>query len=178
MTTPNGLPAWTRTATHTIYGGHTEKENYLSLGMIDATTDLDAAHIQRLAADLEAVVRTAPMATITLTMNDAGAAAPTITSVFMMTGVNETSYEGTDAPAGYPTAARVTDGVVTVSLATTYSDPYGVAGDYAIGHAKACFQGTVAGDCTVTTSGSDITVYAWDATGAAFSDGTISLTVW
>ena len=178
MTTPSGLPAWTRTATHTQYGGDVDKENYLSRGMIDARTDLDAKHIQRLAADLEAVVRTCPFITLTYLCNDASPAVPTIEAVFMMTGVRVVSYEGDSPPSGMPSAARNGDGSVTFTFASSYADPYSVSGDFAPVHAVASVHGTTPASETVTLSGQTVTVEAWDDGGSALADVRLTLEVW
>src|SRR5689334_20554830 len=107
---PTGAPAWTRTASHVHYGGDVNKENYLSRGVIDATTDVGAAELCRLAADIEAIVRTLPFATITYLCNDAAPAAPTILSVYMMTGIELVSYAGGSPPTGMPSGSRTGTG--------------------------------------------------------------------
>jgi hypothetical protein len=146
---PTGLPAWTRTATHTNYGGNVNKRNYLSRGAIDALTDVGAEAICRLAADLEAIARTAPFATITYLNDDGASAPPIIETVYMMTGVRTTSYTGGAAPTGYPSAARNSDGDCTFTFASSYSDAYGVAGTFAIKHAIVSVHGTSVGEGVV-----------------------------
>ena len=147
--TPNGQPPWTRTASHTNYGGHVNKRNYLSRGKIDSLTDVGAEEICRIAADLEAISRTAPFATVTFLCNDSSPAAPTIESVLMMTGVRASSYAGGSAPAGFPSAARNGNGDVTFTFASSYSDAYGVAGAFALSHALASLHDTSAGEPVV-----------------------------
>jgi hypothetical protein len=146
---PTGQPAWTRTASHTNYGGHVNKRNYLSRGKIDALTDVGAEEICRMAADLEAIARTAPFATITFLCNDTfplSGDAPTIETAMLMTGVRLTSYAGGAPPTGYPSAARNGDGDVTFTFDASYSDAYGVAGAFAIKHAVGNVHGTTAGE--------------------------------
>lgn len=146
---PNGLPAWTRTASHTNYGGHINKRNFLSRGVVDALTDVGAEAICRLAADLEAMARTAPFAAITYLNRDTLTTTPLIESVHMMTGVRLTSYAGGVAPTGFPSAARNGNGDATFTLASSYTDAYGVAGTFAIKHACCSVHGTGAGEGVV-----------------------------
>lgn len=141
--TPSGLPAWSRTSSHVFYGGDTDKRNLLSQGVIDPTTDVSATELARLAADMEAIVRTMPFMVITYLNNDSSPAAPTIEVVYIMTGVRTTSYAGDAAPAGFPSAARNGTGDVTFTLDSSYSDPYSVAQAFDIGHLSATARGTV-----------------------------------
>jgi hypothetical protein len=129
--TPEGLPPWTRTASHTQYGGHENKQNYQNTGCINSQTDVGAEHLCRIAADLAAGIMTAPFAVITYLCNDTSPAAPTIESVLIMSGAAlTTSYAGDAAPAGYPSAARNGNGDVTITFDSSYSDDYGVAGAF------------------------------------------------
>jgi hypothetical protein len=149
---PSGQPAWTRTASHTNYGGHVNKRNYMSRGVIDALTDVGAEALCRLAADLEAIARTAPFATLTYLCADTfpvSGAEPTVETAHMMTGVRLTSYSSLAPPTGYPSAVRNGDGDNTFTFASTYADPYGVVGTFAIKHAIASIHGTSAGEAVV-----------------------------
>lgn len=174
---PSGLPCWTRTASHTNYGGNTAKHNYLSRGAIDALTDVGAEALCRLAADLEAVSRTAPFAVITYLNNDGSPAVPTIECVYGMIGVRTTSYAGDAAPAGFPSAARNGAGDVTFTFASSYSDAYAVAGTYAPKHAIGTVHGTTAGEPVVVISALTIRVRAFNGA-SALSDKRITLSVW
>jgi hypothetical protein len=111
--------------------------------VIDPTTDVSATELARLAADMEAIVRTMPFAVITYLNNDGSPAAPTIESVYLMTGVRSTSYAGDAAPSGFPSAARNGSGDVTFTMSATYSDPYSVSAAFSIGHLSASARGTV-----------------------------------
>jgi len=124
---PSGTPAWGRANTHTTYGGNINKTNFLSRGVIDALTDVGAEGLCRLAADLEAVIRTAPFGIINFTCNDSSPAPPTIHYAYTMPGVRLTSYEGDNAPTGFPSAVRNGDDDVTFTFPASYSDPYGVS---------------------------------------------------
>lgn len=177
MTTPTGSPAWSRAASHAHYGGDVDKENYLSRGAIDARTDITAEQIQRLAADLEAVVRTCPMASLTYLNNDSTPAPPTIEAVTAMFGVRTTSYAGTDAPTGFPTASRTTDGEVVFTFASSYADPYSVSAAWAPVHALATVHGTDAQLATCTISDSTVTVRVFDDAGVVVQDSRVTLEV-
>ena len=174
---PSGLPAWTRTASHTNYGGDTNKRNYLTRGVIDALTDVGAEAICRMAADLEAIARTAPFATITYLNNDGTPAAPTIETVHMMTGVRLTSYAGDAAPTGFPSAERNGAGDVTFTFLTSYNDPYAVAGTFAPKHAVGSIHGTTAGDPVFVISALTVRVRAFNGA-SALSDKRVTFSVW
>jgi hypothetical protein len=175
--TPSGSPAWTRTADHTQYGGDTNKTNYMSQGVIDARTDVGAEQLARLAEDLAACARTAPFATLTYTCNDTSPAAPSIAAAFLMTGVNTAGYEGDAAPSGFPSAARNGNGDVTFTFASSYTDAYGVSGALTITNLYATVHGSTAAYATTERSGSTVRVRAWNSSGTALSDATISLEV-
>lgn len=132
--TPDGYPTWLRANDHTTYGGHTSKVNYQGEGVVNAQTDVDAAGLCRMAADMEACHRTAPFAVLTWTCNDSPPAAPTMSAVNLMTGVT-TNYEGDVAPSGFPSGARNGNGDVTFTFAGSYSDAYGVSAALTIHHA-------------------------------------------
>ena len=139
---PTGLPAWTRTADFTSYGGNTEKRNHLGGGVIDATTDVGAEDFSRMVADLAAVVRAAPMWVLTYLNMDASPAAPTIQVAHGMTGVRLLSYVGSSAPVGFPSAVRNGVGDVTFTFSGTYLDEYGVSGTFAVANAEASCNST------------------------------------
>lgn len=177
--TPSGLPAWTRTASHSQYGGNVNKRNYLSEGVVDAQTDVGADEFCRIAADLEAVIRTAPFATITYLNNDGVPAAPTIESVYMMTGVRTTSYAGDAAPVGFPSAERNGTGDVTFTFASSYDDAYGVSGDLSLEHGLGTAHGSTFADPTVeVVTAQTIRVRVFDAAGSALADKRVTVEVW
>lgn len=180
--TPEGLPAWTRTAAHGQYGGDINKTNYLSQGVIDPTTDVGAEEITRIAADLEALARTAPFAVITYLCRDTGGgggpAAPTVETVFMMTGVRLTSYFGDAAPSGFPSAARNGNDDVTFTFASSYTDPYSVVGSFAVKHAIANAHGSGTRIANVETTATTVRVRGFTDAGVAGTDNRFTLTVW
>ena len=175
---PEGLPAWTRTASHTQYGGHPNKQNYQNIGCINAQTDVGAENLCRAAADLAAVARTASFCVMRILCNDTSPAAPTIEFVNMMTGVRTTSYAGDAAPTGFPGAARNGNGDVTVTFDSSYTDDYGVEGDFAPTQAHTTVFATAHRVAPVEISGQTVRVRVADAAGAAVSDPRFTLAVW
>lgn len=175
---PSGQPVWLRTSDFQTYGGHTQKQNHLGQGVIDALTDVGAEQISRFFADAASVARVAPFATITFTCNDSSPAAPTILAVNGMIGVRYTSYEGNAAPAGYASAARNGNGDVTFTFASAYSDPYGVSGAFALSHPRASIVGPDGGSAPCEKlSDTTVRVRAYDAVGNVFMNATVTLIV-
>ncbi len=179
--TPSGLPAWTRTASHTQYGGDLNKRNFQSQGVINAQTDVGAEEIARLAADLEACVRTAAFAVITLTAtNDGGLVAPTVNAVLLMSGIRATSYPGAAAPSGFPSCATIGAGHYQLTFASSYSDAYGVAGSVnLIGGTGSVLASTmavptiIASDANADGINETVDVYVWDSSGVALANQTV-----
>jgi hypothetical protein len=177
--TPSGAPAWTRTAAHTDYGGNTSKRNYGGVGVVDAQTDVGAEEYCRLASDVAAMVRTSPMAVMTLTLNDSSPDAPTFESVYMMTGVRTTSYEGDDAPSGFPSATRNGTGDITITFASSYADDYGVSAPFAPAHAEAgVCDANGAAEAEPDVSGQTVRVRVYSDSGVATADRTITVVVY
>jgi hypothetical protein len=160
------------------YGGHASKVNYLGLGKINPLTDVDAGDICRVAGDLTAVGRTAPFLSMTLTAQDTAVLAPLVHSVQIMSSDAYTvDYTGSSPPSGMPTVTRVSNGVILVTLASTYADDFGAVGTMTIEHAGGGAHGSVM--CTVQPdilTASTCRFYMFDAAGAALVDKKI--TVW
>lgn len=176
---PTGSPAWTRAVSFEDFGGHAEKANYLSRGSIDALTDVSAAQFARLTADAAALTRVAPFAVLTVLCQDSVPDFPTFETVHLMIGVQLASYEGDDAPVGYPTAVRNGTGDITITFASSYTDSYGVLGAFSIQHAKAGVIHTAVARAVVEAlTTTTIRIRAFDATDAALSNARITLTVW
>jgi len=170
--TPSGSPAWVRTNDHTNYGGHVDKANFLSQGVIDARTDVGADELARIAADLAAVARTAPFCNLTYTNDDSTPDDPTIDSYDAMTGSE-------------PTASRNGDGDVTFTWSTAPTDDYGVTGSFNITHAVATVHGTAAGVavCERLDTDSDglyeeLRVRCYTTSGVAMTDAKVTVTVY
>ena len=176
--TPSGLPAWTRTASYTTYGGNSNKQNHLGGGVIDATTDVGAEDFSRMVADLAAAVRSAPTWVITYNNSDTSPAAPTIYYVHAMTGVRLSSYLGSAAPVGYPSAARNGTGDVTFTFDSSYLDEYGVSGSFQVFRAEASVDGSGAYHAVAElTSPTTVRVRVFNAAGSAQADQRVTLVV-
>lgn len=171
-------PLWTRTAGIGSYGAHINKEDYLGLGKINALTDVDAGDICRVAGDLTAVGRPAPFLSMTMTARDTGTLAPLVHSVQIMSSdAYNVDYTGSSPPAGMPTVTRVSNGVILVTLATTYADDFGAVGTLTLEHGGGGAHGSVM--CTVQPdilTANTCRFYMFDAAGAALIDKKI--TVW
>lgn len=174
---PNGLPAWTRTASHEAYGGDVDKRNYQSVGTTDPLTDVSAEQFVRLAEDTAASTRTASFATLTIECDDTTPAAPTVEAVDMMTGVALASYAGNDPPTGFPSAARNGDGDVTVTFASNYTDAYGVEAGLTIRHASAGLHGSTAGAIVHEISGQTVRVRCFVLAGTAMANAKFTLEI-
>jgi hypothetical protein len=178
-TTPSGLPAWARTNDFTAYGGNLNKRDYNDLPIVNPQTDVSAAQISRIAADLEAVARMADFCQITVTMGS-GSEAPTVTECRMMTGIYDgAGYSGTSPPTGFPRVTGVSDGVVDITFSGAYYDAYSVAsvfqptfcGASIVSNSASLAQSMTSGTdtvriCVVNTSGTgvaDQTITAWVA---------------
>ncbi|UOF77308.1 hypothetical protein [Caudoviricetes sp.] len=175
--TPTGSPAWTRQTSHTDYGGHPNKANYMGLGVVSALTDIGAEDFVRMCADLAALARVAPMWVITYICNDTSPAPPTIEVVDGMTGVTVVSYDGDDPPDWFPPAARNGNGDVTFTFDASYLDEYGVSGAWAPTTADGGLHGSTGGSAPAVISGSTVRVRAINHTGAAISDARVTLEV-
>ncbi len=176
---PTGSPAWIRSGDFTVYGGNLNKQNYLLRGVVDPNTDVSAEQFARMTADLAAIARVAPFCVMVLQLNDTSPAAPTVQRVNMMTGVRNTSYAGGSAPTGFPSAARVSNGVCTVTFSSSYSDEYSVAGAFALQAPQVQLLSGSSGFCSVVRdSDTQVTIRAWSDAGAAISDPLVMLTVW
>lgn len=164
--TPTGLPAWVRSNNHTHYGGHLNKTNYQSQDAVNPRTDVTAQNLCRMAADLEAVQRTADLASLTFQCVDGGSpAAPTILD-------SDSMWDA------LPTPTRNGNGDVTFQWANSYTDPYGQSGAVTIAHAIPTLHGATAGQCTVElVDARTVRVRAFDAAGAALSNAKVSLEI-
>lgn len=177
--TPTGEPIWTGASGHSDYGGHTNKRNHLSQGVVDPETDVSAEQCARMATDLASIARVAPFAVLDITCNDTSPAAPTINSCRLATGVRSTSYEGDAAPSGFPSAARVATGRFTLTFASSYSDDYSVAAPFIIGGRTGSHADETGGTVTVVKDSDLIaTVRAFNASGSADSDARVSVVIW
>jgi hypothetical protein len=178
MVTPAGTPAWTRAADHEDYGGHTNKKNYQSLGVINARTDVGAEAITRIAADMAAVARTGAFFSASILCHDGSPDDPTIENALMMTGVRTSSYEGDAPPTGFPGVTRSGTGHVVITFASSYTDAYGVSASFTPRIVALSCGGTTFADATYVISGQTVVVRVFDAAGSALGDKRFSVQVW
>jgi hypothetical protein len=97
-----------------------------------------------------------------------------------MLGRRLTSYEGNAAPSGFPSASRNGNGDVTFTFASSYQDPYGIAGSFIVAHPRAMFVSS-AGDigmapCEIVND-TTLRVRAFFYTGGAYPDAKVTLVV-
>ncbi len=178
MITPAGSPPWLRTNTLNHYGGDVNKENYLSRGAIDATTDVDASQINRLASDTASLQRVMPFCNITLLCSDTAPAAPTIEYVSMQTGIAQ-NYIGSSPVTGFPSAARNGNGDVSITFASSYLDSYGVSGNFSISHIIPTLLSTTSGKVVAErVSSTVVRLRAFDSAGVAISNARMTVSVW
>lgn len=170
-------PAWTKTPDIGRYGGHVSKRDFLDIGEVNPLTDYAAKHICRTAADVAAVIRTATFVSLTLTCRDTAVLNPLVHNVAIQSGdILDVEYSGGSPPTGYPTVTRVSNGVVLVTLSSSYSDPYGTAGSFKVrfphGGAHGSPMATVQPEIISDTS---CKFYVFDAAGAALIDRKITV---
>jgi hypothetical protein len=97
----------------------------------------------------------------------------------MQTGTRTVSYAGDAAPAGFPSASSFGAGDILVTFASSYNDPYGVAGAFSISHAHLTLLSATLGGASVDLlSATSIRCSVFDSTGTGITDARMSLTVW
>lgn len=148
MITPDGLPAFTRTATPSLYGAVPGLHDLGGVGAVNAKTDITAAEYARLAADTASAVRSAPLLWMTLQIATSPSNSVTVLQCQPMWDIASGSYPGGTPPSGsYPTVTfdgslialtfgsleTLVDGVLYLRAA----DEYGVQGDFHITSAVA-----------------------------------------
>lgn len=103
---------------------------------------------------MAAIARTAPFAVLTFGCHDTpDSGAPIFAgywlpvddetgevrpggSVQVMSGIREVAYFGDDAPPGYPSGSRVSDGCVDITFADNYTDDFGIVAPFSITQVK------------------------------------------
>lgn len=177
MTTPNGNPAWTRSADHTFYGGDLNKRNYADLPIVNPQTDVGADHLQRMAADLASVALMADFAAMRITMSS-GSSAPTVNSCRLMTGIYTGSgYSGTSPPTGFPSVSGVSDGIIDIKFTGAYSDAYSVSATFQPTFAEAFAEDTDYRAHAVTSGTDTVRVTVVTASGSAVASKSVAVRV-
>ncbi len=177
MTTPNGSPAWVRNASHETYGGHTDKTNYQSQGVVNPRTDVGAEQFQRLTADAAAIARVSHFAVMTILNRDSTAQDPTVEFCALQTGLQTASYDGGSPPTGFPGVTRSSDGVSVITFASSYTDEYGVSGSFTPRQCIPGQAGATGFDIGYVISGQTVTLDATSG-GSPVQDKRITLEVW
>jgi hypothetical protein len=177
-TTPAGRPAWSRTAAIEDFGGHLNKVNFQSQGVVNPRTDVGAEAIARQSADQVACSRTAPFVELVAECNDGSPAAPTVEYAAMMTGVRTSSYEADAPPTGFPSATRGGSGHVVFTFESEYEDEYGIAEAFTPRGAHVTCEGATFADGTYEISGQTVIVRIFNAAGTPLADRRFSLSVW
>lgn len=118
----SGSPWWLRVADAAAYGGGSHKRDYGTQGPVNPVTDLTAAQLRRLTADLAGVSRMAPFCRLRIQLNDGTPAAPTIVASVVPNASRSQSYEGDAAPDGFPTATRLGNGQIRITLPAEFTD--------------------------------------------------------
>lgn len=169
---PSGNPAWVRTNAHTAYGGNINKTNFQSIGTINPRTDLSAENICRIAADLSAVARTCPFAVMTFDCFDTVPLPPNILAYYAMAG-------------SAPTRVRNGIGDVTFTWQNSYTDDYGVAGNFSIIAFTLASQGSslafvnaVRIDPDADSRFNQLNVRISDNAGVPIPDARVALSIW
>lgn len=122
MTEVYGNPLWSRTASLESYGGHANKRNFGGIDVVDATTDVGADQVNRLAADMAAAALVLPLIVMPVTYY---AALPCpVFGVSAQWGISG-PYSGDSPPTGMPEVTS-TGTALYVQLPATMADQAGV----------------------------------------------------
>lgn len=173
-------PVWTRSASIEDYGAHPDKTNYMGQAMINAMTDVDASHINRVGADLAAVGRVAPFMIARMTLSDTVPAAPTVHWCAFQPVSSESlvDFLGSSPPTGFPSFTRTGSGVVRVTFDSEYEDPYGNSAETVLRAAGGSGAGAVFANVVGTVISSLIADFSvFNSAGAALTDQMITIRV-
>lgn len=127
MTSPAGLPPWTRTSSAATYGGHANKRDYGGIGEVNPETDVSAAQFVRLCTDVAAIARMAPVFRMIVRCQDTGTVGATVLDCVSMVG-RAGPYSGSSPPAGFPSVARTGKAQIEITFPSTLTDEFGVSG--------------------------------------------------
>lgn len=159
-------PLWARTSNATDYGGHPNKRDYGETGCVNALTDVSAAQIKRMAADLAAIARTIPLWRGVVSRSGTAISVTGSRPVWADTAA---PYNGAAAPTGHPAAALTDTNQVTLTFPATATDEYGNAASISI---LTCFPLNTATTWTGTTGSNAVVL-------AAFADSSsVAIEVW
>jgi hypothetical protein len=177
-TTPSGSPVWVRNADASTYGGSPEKRDYQSQGVVNPKTDVSAADFLRLTADVAAMARTTPFATVSVSTTDISSTI-SVSSVHQMTGVNTVGYTGGSPPSGMPTAVRNGTGDITLTWDAAYADEFGVSADLVITGAVPTVVNSTSGYAVYELlSDTSVRVRCFNSAGAALADAAVTVAIY
>jgi hypothetical protein len=149
----------------TDYGGHANKRNYGGRGVVDPRTDIDAGQVQRMAADLAAIGRVMPFASLRVIPNGTGV--PTVYRAQVGPVLTSNGYVGNAPPAGMPTVTRSNTDVYIVDFPATYTDEAGVTAAFSpIMAAASIAASTGIGTASAYISAGNVYVYTYDVSGS------------
>lgn len=186
-TTPAGLPIWTRTAAIEQYGGDLNKRDWGDLGAVDALTDVTAAQLCRLTADLAGVARVAKLGRIVI--GDTNARSKTVSSpadiqvisAECLWGIAPGAYQGNTPSTGFPSVVVTTTIYgwgYEVDFGASQTDDYGASAAIAIKGARVECNGGFLEAVNVTWSGSKVSFCRTDGTDKWTGAATITVTAW
>jgi hypothetical protein len=127
MIVPSGKPVWGGTTSMLDYGGHLEKKNYGGIGMVNALTDTGAEQFVRMTTDAASVARTAGQMKAQLNISRDGTTITVNKCITPWTDSSIGSYDGANPPTGYPEVTLSGTNTITVSIATSATDEFGVS---------------------------------------------------
>lgn len=175
-----GRPAWGRVNTSATYGGHQQLRDFAGEGPVNPETDVSAGEYKRLAADVAAMQRVAPLADFRILCRDTPSAlAPLVRYARIQSGVSLVEYNGGTPPPGFPAFTRLGNGSVEVTFPEQLYDEFGIGLAPEIGSVFASVVASVAGSYQVPwvlVNSRTFRVYARNA-GALLADAELSLLV-
>lgn len=178
--TPAGVPFWARTNTFSHYGGHASKSEYAGIAALGGDTDLAAADFNRLSTDKAATARTTPFCIINYTTRESTSDDPLVNYVALPSGVYTGSpYDGAYPPTGFPTVT-LSGTSALVTLASSYTDLFGIAQTFSLTRAKATLNeitiGLIAKITVVTTT--TVATEVMNASALRQQDKTLTVEIW
>lgn len=176
---PNSLPAWTRTATPTAYGGHPGKRDQGGIGAVNPKTDVTAPEWLAIASDLAHAVNAAPLMVLRVQYTYSPLAV-VVVDCQPQWGDAEgyttppTSHYPTVTPSGtslvisFPGTTASVDGIPWITI----PDEYGVNGSFQMSSVDVSSDDSISHGYSLSASGTVLTVT--DCTG----NGRITLVVY
>lgn len=174
---PSGSPYWSRTNTFSHYGGDSSKADYAGIPALGGDTDLDAADFNRLPTDLAACSRSQLLCVLQF---DTSSDPPDVNYAALPSGVYlGEPYPGSNPPTGFPEVVRTAGGFI-VTLASSYSDAYGVEQSVTLTGAHMTVSSVTPGEAATAERTSDTTLFiqAFDETGSDLLGATLTAEIW